>query len=455
MLAAVSTSALNVRTLPSTSSAVLGVLRQWEVVDTTDIENTWLEVHFGGIRGYIAKHYVQCPVSSCAVVGVVNADLLNVRDKPTTGSKIAGTLSGGTVVSLLGHLPHWLEVEFNGELAYIAAEYVRLYAKTPAYTAKVRAEKLNIRAQPKMTSPVIGCLNWDQAVRVDTNVGQWAQFVFNGAVAYAAKRYLASNDTELKEPPSAAPEDNEAFPPEISGPAEPDDVLGPVQQLPLTDNETERQVSLTWNKYGGELNRLSRDLGLDVACTVAVLCVESAGKGFEQNNHNRMIIRFENHKFWRYWGRYHAQQFGNHFQFDSHSSWKKHRWRASSDVDWQSFHGHQKQEWQVFEFAKSIDSTAAMLSISMGAPQIMGFNFQRIGYASVEDMFDAFSAGIDEQIRGLFAFMDDAMLHYLNELEFVSFAARYNGSGQKEYYGGLIAEHYKSFKELTRGVTPA
>ena len=48
-------------------------------------------------------------------------------------------------------------------------------------------------------------------------------------------------------------------------------------------------------------------------------------------------------------------------------------------------------EWSVFEFARTFDDDAAKLSISMGLPQIMGFNYRSVGYESVDAMFDAFS----------------------------------------------------------------
>src|SRR5690606_24417407 len=100
---------------------------------------------------------------------------------------------------------------------------------------------------------------------------------------------------------------------------------------------------------------------------------------------------FENHIFYKYWGQHHPDQFQQHFSFDPQKRWQKHQWRPSPQAPWSDFHGAQSREWEAFNFANALDGRAAKLSISMGAPQIMGFNYTTLGYGSVEEMFEAFS----------------------------------------------------------------
>lgn len=198
---------------------------------------------------------------------------------------------------------------------------------------------------------------------------------------------------------------------------------------------------------------LSRKRDLDPGVLVAVLCVESAGKGFERDNQNRPIIRFENHKFWTYWGKQHPDVFHQHFQFGATEKgrrkvWLGHKWRPSRREAWQTFHGSQVKEWRGLEFARSLDDTAALLSISMGALQIMGFHYKRIGCETVQEMFDRFDEHIRYHILGLFDFLDNNMRDGLKRLDFVTFVAAYEGSGRKERYGGLIRDHYQVVKRL-------
>ena len=103
--------------------------------------------------------------------------------------------------------------------------------------------------------------------------------------------------------------------------------------------------------------------------------------------------------------------------------------------------------------AQGLDARAARLSISMGLPQIMGFNFAAIGYNSVEEMFDAFSADERVQLIGFFDFVrgkraTSPRMAALQSKDFYSFAAQYNGGGQVELYSGRIQSYYDAFHTL-------
>jgi hypothetical protein len=76
--------------------------------------------------------------------------------------------------------------------------------------------------------------------------------------------------------------------------------------------------------------------------TVAVLAVESRGQGFGLDG--RMIIRFENHVFWRQWGKDNNDVFDEHFRFNPTKRWTNHEFRENPDEGWNRFHGNQKQE---------------------------------------------------------------------------------------------------------------
>jgi hypothetical protein len=209
-----------------------------------------------------------------------------------------------------------------------------------------------------------------------------------------------------------------------------------------------RLLASIWNRYGGVLEAVANKLGIDPALTVAILAVESGGNAFGVDG--RMIIRFENHLFYQYWGKQHPDQFAQFFTFNQGRSWEGHTWRPNTQQNFQEFHGNQAIEWRVLTFAASLDDTAAKSSISMGLPQIMGFNYQRIGYATVQDMFNAFQADERAHVLGLFDFIkaDAAMLQAIRTNNYVSFASGYNGSGQAQYYGGLIDKWVKAFAVL-------
>jgi len=227
---------------------------------------------------------------------------------------------------------------------------------------------------------------------------------------------------------------------------------------PDVSRPRDRLTRRTWNSFGGLLEMLGRKLSINPAVVTAVLCVESSGKGFGPDG--KMIIRFENHVFWRHWGRSHPAEFHDHFAFDEKRPWCGHRFRGSTKERWKSVHGKgQTREWKVFEFARATHPRFSMYSISMGMPQIMGFNHRRIGYKSVEQMFASFERGERNQIIGLFDFIaagrltsgkESKLAVALKKRDFSTFARLYNGSGQAEEYSRLIEGYHKSFEELTR-----
>ena len=193
-----------------------------------------------------------------------------------------------------------------------------------------------------------------------------------------------------------------------------------------------------WNKYGGVLEPLSARIGIDKAVAVAVIAVESGGSGMGPDG--RMIIRFENHLFWSYWGKNNASAYNQYFVFDQNTSWKGHQYRTQPNGPWLDVHQNQNSEWAAFSLASTIDATAAKKSISMGLTQILGSNYRAIGYASPDAMFAAFAADEKFQLLGFFNFVknDQRQITALQNRDYVGFARIYNGPGQPDLYGGLI-----------------
>lgn len=220
---------------------------------------------------------------------------------------------------------------------------------------------------------------------------------------------------------------------------------------------TFRLMADIWNRYGGLLSALSDKLGIEPGAAVSVLAIESGGQSFGSDG--RLLIRFENHLFYNYWGKNNLAKFNQHFTFDANKRWEGHRFRANPSGAWMDFHGVQAREWDVFQFASALDDTAAKNSISMGAPQIMGFNSSVIGYASVQDMFTAFTRSDRDQVIGFFDFVNNVLpgggaLGHLRRKDFTAFATVYNGSGQASYYGGLMKNGYDAFNQLYSSLPP-
>ena len=220
---------------------------------------------------------------------------------------------------------------------------------------------------------------------------------------------------------------------------------------PANASSLTRLVADIWNRYGGLLGALSGVLNIQPGVAVAVLAIESGGQAFAADG--RMVIRFENHIFYQYWGQNHTTQFAKYFRFSPGQVWTGHQWRPTAGQNWIDCHTSPSSEWDVFNFACSLDASAAKMSISMGAPQIMGFNYGVVGYSSVDDMFAAFSASEHDQVIGFFDFVVGILpgggaVSALQKLDYRTFAVSYNGSGQADYYAGLMKSANDAFTAL-------
>jgi hypothetical protein len=227
--------------------------------------------------------------------------------------------------------------------------------------------------------------------------------------------------------------------------------LSPAKKLnaPGGAGQSALNAARIWNKYGGVLEPLSARIGIDKGVAVAVIAVESGGSGMGPDG--RMIIRFENHLFWSYWGKNNAAAYGQYFVFDQNTSWKGHQYRPQPNGPWLDVHQNQNSEWAAFNLASTLEPTAAKKSISMGLTQILGSNYGAIGYASPDAMFAAFAADEKFQLLGFFNFVknDQRQITALRNRDYVGFARIYNGPGQPDVYGGLIKGVVDGFGTLT------
>ena len=300
---------------------------------------------------------------------------------------------------------------------------------------------LNLRTGPGTQFSVIEVLPPQTVCEVLAQQGDWINVRAQGQPGFVHRKFvvLAGQATD---PGFITPQ------PASDSLAPPD---GKLIVLGAQATGTDRQAANAWNKYGGLLAPLAAQLNFDPGAAVAVLAIESGGRGFGADG--RLIIRFENHLFFRQWGQDHPDAFNQFFSFNADQPWLDHQWRPDAGQPWRPFHGSQDGEWQVFTLARNLADSAAKLSISMGGPQIVGFNYTTLGFESVQQMFEAFSANERNQIIGLFNFIkgpgtNSRRVQALQAQDFVTFATFYNGPGQAAQYGSLMQSLFDAFQRL-------
>ena len=172
---------------------------------------------------------------------------------------------------------------------------------------------------------------------------------------------------------------------------------------------------------------------IEAASLLTFISVETGGQGFDGKT-GKIIIQFE------------PSWFKKKAPYAPSGLWSVNK------VDVQS------KEWSAFNDAFKKNKDAAMQSTSIGIGQIMGFQYKRLGYKSVDDMWNDAKKGIEEQIKQMVKFInsDPKLRNALKEHNWTKVATIYNGRGfmdlAKKYhrtpYDEAMEIAYNRFKNV-------
>ncbi|WP_415346620.1 SH3 domain-containing protein [Clostridium perfringens] len=216
-------SSLNVREGASTSSKVIGSLSGNTKVIIVGEEGAFYKIEYKGSHGYVAKEYIkdvtesnnsnqgtQTPEKpstpeSTEKTGIVNvSSSLNVREGASTSSKVIGSLSGNTKVTIVGEEGAFYKIEYKGSHGYVAKEYIKdikdevvtepekpSNPENSKKTGVVTASKgLNVRKEANTSSQIIGILNSGESVEIIGEENGFYKITYKGQEAYASKNYI-------------------------------------------------------------------------------------------------------------------------------------------------------------------------------------------------------------------------------------------------------------------------
>ncbi|MGU8147048.1 SH3 domain-containing protein [Clostridium perfringens] len=221
-------SSLNVRSSASTSSKVIGSLSGNTKVTIVGEEGAFYKIEYKGSHGYVAKEYVKdvtesnnsnqgtqtsekpSTPESTEKTGIVNvSSSLNVRSSASTSSKVIGSLSGNTKVTIVGEEGAFYKIEYKDSHGYVAKEYVKDVTEnnnsnqgtqtpekpsTPESTEKTGivnvSSSLNVRSEASTSSKVIGSLSGNTKVIIVGEEGAFYKIEYKGSHGYVAKEYI-------------------------------------------------------------------------------------------------------------------------------------------------------------------------------------------------------------------------------------------------------------------------
>ncbi|WP_340074554.1 N-acetylmuramidase family protein [Leptobacterium sp. I13] len=162
--------------------------------------------------------------------------------------------------------------------------------------------------------------------------------------------------------------------------------------------------------------RAAQILDCEVAVIKAVADVESRGSGFNRDGTPKTL--FEGHWFHKF----------TDGKFTG--IWK---YRSISYPRWtRVFYGNQTIEKKRLSLAASLDREAALKSCSWGKFQIMGFNYDKCGFRTVQEFVNAMYESEGAQLQAFVNYIKNRRLDdELRDKNWSRFAYYYNGSGYR------------------------
>ncbi|MGC6173125.1 N-acetylmuramidase domain-containing protein [Lacrimispora sp. 38-1] len=173
-------------------------------------------------------------------------------------------------------------------------------------------------------------------------------------------------------------------------------------------------------KFGSIISSFASKHSIGEDVLGGFILTESSGSGFSGG---KLLIRFENHIFLK-----NVPSASKTFKVENkvHYYYKNGKWNKTHT-------GKQSSEYEAFNLAIGIDEYYAYYSVSMGLPQIMGFNFKVTGYDSPKAMFNDFGVSEDNQMKGFCTFIanysNGSLLKACQSRDFTKMGAIYNGDG--------------------------
>ena len=230
---------LRIRKSPNTSGDVIGYLTNGEIFNIDGKEGSWYKINANGKVGYIHGDYVKevsgnsnsnsnsnnsgsnsnLDTSLAGKKGtVVNVSTsLRVRQSPSTGSSVIGSLRGGQTFEIKGKSGSWYYINANGLTGYIHGDYVQLGSSSSSNsgqssgnsgqssennsgmdtslagkTGKVVnvSTSLRVRQSPSTSSSVVGSLSAGQTFKINGKNGAWYNIDAQGTKGHVHGDYV-------------------------------------------------------------------------------------------------------------------------------------------------------------------------------------------------------------------------------------------------------------------------
>lgn len=226
--AGVTTAKVNLRAGASTSAAKIALLKKGTELEIIALEGDWYQVICAAGEGYVTAQYVRMDKEPAAPepgadampqpmgAGVTSATV-NLREAPSTSSKILTQLGRGAEVTLYSLENGWYAAKYGEYSGYLYAKYVKQTAAAPADAnadapdtapgvtpegsqalpaavelAQGKANaKVNMRTGASTSGTGVLCtLSAGSKLNILAEMGDWYYVLYDGRTGFCAKAYI-------------------------------------------------------------------------------------------------------------------------------------------------------------------------------------------------------------------------------------------------------------------------
>jgi uncharacterized protein YgiM (DUF1202 family) len=209
-------SSLNVRASSSTSSAVVGTLKNGDSVKIIEQQGSWYKISYGSSYGYVYSQYIKdtsnnilpeqnnTPSVVSQKYGIINlksqSSYLNIRSSASLNSSVIGTLQHGSKVAIVESTGEWLKISSGSKTGYVYKDYVKednsgiesnpvQNLNYATVSLKDTASFLNLRTSP-WYGRIISTLSNGTKLQLLGTDGLWYKVQYNNSIGYVHSDYI-------------------------------------------------------------------------------------------------------------------------------------------------------------------------------------------------------------------------------------------------------------------------
>ena len=196
---------VNLRSAPTTSSAVLGAYNKGTWMTVRGYSNGFYQVETpDGRYGWMRQDYLLISADATGTIGYVShAGYLNLRREASTSAKVLGKYDDGTPCVILDRAGDWYYVSVGGQTGYFLTRFIStrsgVYSDKLGMVISPNKENVHLRSGPGKNYGSLASIPGCTYVMILQQGNGWWKIAVNGGVGFMSADYLRAGHIRRSE----------------------------------------------------------------------------------------------------------------------------------------------------------------------------------------------------------------------------------------------------------------